>query len=503
MIKRGIEFADGGKAEKQVPVSQRGIVQFSGAAAAKAEQAPSSPFVNRITELAASAPDTKLNQAFTPEEVTNLVKRYPAIGEIVGSEAAGQLTIGDIGRMVRTGASGNPADDPIARIKAMAADKPDAPLTDVFDAGQLAEFAKKVPAIAQITDLHGTTVGDAARIFKTFEAAHAQSTLDKRDVERIGGRLVPGQTFTVDSKNGPVSLSADAINGLDRKTLLEMSGLTVEAKRVRDQEQKSIADDMMRKQLATIEMTGKDHTSYNEQALKTALAKNPKALANFQHKTEIARTVFKATDNAVNLPNDVLDDRVRALDDSVLSAAGDVDPDTQAAFARASKRVEALKKLREHDPARAVQGSTEVKAALANIPNGEPKNKAQLFQLADATMKAQARLGMPQVPITKSTAQAIMDDIINAPESKKMAVAYATAQKIRDTYGSISEQVMASAAKLARGDNDDDRRKLTSQLRRVDRESMNQVDGAVSGKTIKRGDQLPKSNPFDAFGSPQ
>lgn len=543
-LKGGVKLVeDGGGKKPPVPMGERGIAGFSrggngtqvaslgndapasvnGHTAAAEPQA--SPYAGRIAEIAQSKPDTKISEVFKPDEIAALTKQYPAIGEIVGSEAVGQLSVGDIAGLVKSStvkgiaSGGNPADDPIARIRAVAGDQPNTALTDVFDEAKLAELAKKFPAIANIGDLQGATVGDAIKIFDAFDAARAQEASAAKDRERIAGRLVPGQTFTVNSKNGPVSISADAVNALDRKTIQEMSGLTVEAQKVRTAEQAAIASDMMRKQLANVETTGKDHSAFNDQALTAALAKNPKALANFRHKVEIARTVYKATDNAVNLPNETLDDRIRVLDQSVLDAAGDVDPDTQAAFARASKRVEALKTAREKDPARAVAGSTEVKAVLDTIPGGEPKNKSHMFQIADATMKAQARLGIAQIPITQSQGKLYMSDIINAPEAKKNAVALETARKLNDTYGSLAPQVMAAAAKFAHGDSQDDRDRLDLAAKRVARESsMSNVDKAIgnkpeeksswwgslfgSGKSDKRQDQLPP-NQFLKFGDPR
>jgi hypothetical protein len=270
---------------------------------------------------------------------------------------------------------------------------------------------------------------------------------------------------------------------------------------IRQREGEVIAEDSMRKQLLTLETTGKPHTEFDPKLLQEVYRKNPKKVAEFERRAAIATQVYEATADSANVPSDILEERLDRLRSSIVDGAGDADPAAQAAFDRAEKRVKALMSVRERDPARAVRDSREVAAVREQIPSGEPKNKAHLFQIADATIKAQTRLGLPIVPITKAEARTIMADIIYAPENKKRAVAQETAKKVHETYGSLGPQIMAAAVKLASGDTSDDGEYISSAMKRVQRQStVPDVDKAIGSTAGKKQDRVPTPrNFFDQY----
>ena len=319
----------------------------------------------------------------------------------------------------------------------------------------------------------------ADRAFTKMAGLTPKGTMtDARPGPAMTGRLLPGQEFSVKSKVGDITVTSDQLNALDKTQIRALQAQAKEMATIRQRETVAIAEDMVRKQLLTVEQTGKDHAEFNQSTLDDAYRKDPRKVYDFERKLATAKQVYATTADAANLPTDVIEQRLDNLRTSIVDNAG-ADPASQAAYDRAERRMKSLISTREKDPARAVTDAKEVRAVLDQIPGGEPKNKAHLFQLVDARLKAQTRLGLPEVPVTKSEARLIVADIIYAPEAKKRDAAKAVAQRVHDTYGSHADKVMASAIKLASGDTQDDDQMLSGALRRIQRESMKSVDEVV------------------------
>lgn len=390
--------------------------------------------------------------------------------------------------------------DVITELRGIAKDAPRLPLTEAIDRETLIGLADQYPEIASIEDFDNATVGDALKAIDAL-SGNKRTLPPRADNMTPMGRLVGGQTFTVKSKVGDITVSAESLNALDRGMLRKLQSEAREMSVIRQREGEAIADDMIRKQLLTLEQTGKGHSEFDQKLLAEVYRKNPKKVAEFERRSQIATQVYEATADSVNIPNDVLEERLDRLRASIVDGSGDADPAAQAAFDRAEKRIKSLMSVRDKDPARAVRDSKEVAAVRAQIPDGEPKNKAHLFQMADATIKAQTRLGLPIVPITKAEARTIMSDIIYAPENQKRAVALETAKRVNETYGSLAQQVMAAATKMASGDTRDDDDYLGSAMKRIQRQStVKDVDAAVGASSGKKQDRLPSApNYFDKF----
>lgn len=429
--------------------------------------------------------------------------RYAGLKPSTASDA---VVIGETPAKGQDGAANdNPADAEgiqglISEIRGVAKEAPHLPLSEVLDRETLTALADQFPEVASIEDFDNATVSDA---LKAMEGGDKQGkTLPPRaDNMSPMGRLAGGQVFTVKSKVGDISVTAESLNALDRNMLKKLQSEAKEMSLIRQREGEAIAEDLVRKQLLTLENTGKNHSEFDPKLLAEVYRRNPKKIAEYERRAAIATQVHEATADATNLPNDILEARLDNLRTSIVDGAGDADPTAQAAFDRAEKRVKNLISIRERDPARAVRDSREVAEVRAQIPDGEPKNKAHLFQMADATIKAQTRLGIPVVPITKSEARTIMSDIIYAPENQKRAVAQETAKKINETYGSLAPQIMSAAIKLTSGDTRDDDDMLGSAMKRLQRQStIKDVDNAVGATGGKKQDRVPSApNYFDKF----
>ena len=392
----------------------------------------------------------------------------------------------------------------VSEIRSIAKEAPHLPLSEVLDRETLTALADRFPEVASIDDFDNATVSDALKAMEgaaTGQTPGGRSMPPRADNMSPMGRLVGGQVFTVKSKVGDISVSAESLNALDRTMLKKLQSEAKEMSVIRQREGEAIAEDVIRKQLLTLESTGKSHSEFDPKLLAEVYRKNPKKIAEYERRAAIATQVHEATADAANLPNDILEARLDKLRTSIVDGAGDADPTAQAAFDRAEKRVKNLIGIRERDPARSVRDSREVAEVMQQIPGGEPKNKAHLFQIADATIKAQTRLGIPVVPITKSEARTIMSDIIYAPENQKRAMAQETAKKINDTYGSLAPQIMSAAIKLTSGDTRDDDDMLGSAMKRIQRQStIKDVDSAVGATGSKKQDRVPSApNYFDKF----
>lgn len=459
-LKGGVKFvAQGDAAAKPVPVSERSLTRYAGLKSSTASDAVV------IGETPAKGQDA------------------PANDNAGDGEGIGGL---------------------VSEIRGIAKEAPGLPLSEVLDRETLVALADRFPEVASIDDFDNATVSDA---IKAMEGAASDRTPGGRGMPPRAdnlspmGRLVSGQTFTVKSKVGDITVSADSLNALDRGMLKKLQAEAKEMTVIRQREGEAIAEDVIRKQLLTLESTGKSHSEFDPKLLAEVYRKNPKKIAEYERRAAIATQVHEATADAVNLPDDILESRLDKLRSSIIDGAGDADPTTQAALDRAEKRIKGIISVRERDPARAVRESREVAEVLQQIPGGEPKNKAHLFQIADATIKAQTRLGIPVVPITKSEARTIMADITFAPENKKREVAQETAKKVMETYGSLAPQVMSAAAKLASGDTRDDDDLLSSAMKRAQRQStIKDVDAAVGATGSKKQDRVPSApNYFDKF----
>ena len=219
------------------------------------------------------------------------------------------------------------------------------------------------------------------------------------------GRLARWPGVHGQVEGGDISVTAESLNALDRNMLKKLqSSWAKEMSLIRQREGEAIAEDLVRKQLLTLENTGKTTASSILSSLAEVYRRNPKKIAEYERRAAIATQVHEATADATNLPNDILEARLDNLRTSIVDGAGDADPTAQAAFDRAEKRVKNLISIRERDPARAVRDNREVAEVRAQIPDGEPKNKAHLFQMADATIKAQTRLGIPSFRLRSRSA---------------------------------------------------------------------------------------------------
>lgn len=427
-----------------------------------------------------------------------------AVPSEIGEQPQGEAKLSPVQRGLNKLIQGSGVDTNMAPqvLRGLAGDNLDEPLVSVIPRETITRLAERYPEIGQIPDVDQITVEDALRFVEETSAKGGRSVMSSEDQFIPMGRLVGGQVFTVKSKHGEIKVPAEMVNALDKAAVRQLQGQAKEQMRIRQREGEGIVDDMVRKEILTLETQGKSHSEFDRRILEDVWRKNPKKLAEFDRKANIARAMHEVTADAANVPADILDERLDRLRERVVSEYGDADPTAQAALDRAERRLKALAQVRERDPARAVREAAEVKAVREKIPGGEPKNKAHLYQIADATLKAQVRLGLPQVPISRSEARTIMADVIHAPEREKRKVAESTAQRVIETYGNLAERVMASAMKLTSGDTTDDDDMLTGALRRVRRGAggAGEVDKAVRGAAPKGDRQAPATpNFFDPY----
>ena len=322
------------------------------------------------------------------------------------------------------------------------------------------------------------------------------------------GNLAGNQSFKVKSKFGNIRITSKMLNSIRRKQLKSYRRAINEEVKIRQREGEVMADDMMAKQLATVESSGKDAKDWDAATVKDIYKKNPKKIAAFNRKIEIAKMYHSALQDAGDLDNDTLRERADLLRREAEQEGG-TDPEILKAADKAERQVEAIARQRRSDPAKAVAISREVKRAYGNMPKGKPTTNKEYFLLIDARIKAQRRLNMNVSPVTRDEADQILRHVVEAPARDMRNVAKKMMSNLRSMFGPHADLVLQSAIRLSNTETKSQGDALANALKKVIRttgddpkfvrrfEELSQINDI--DKAMGQDEAPPKRNTFDDF----
>lgn len=183
--------------------------------------------------------------------------------------------------------------------------------------------------------------------------------------------------------------------------------------------------------VSSIEATGKpvDFAAAGTDPDTIAAALTPEEHAAWTAKRELAGRVFDAVSGIEGLPAEDIERRLAALEPAP-GAPGFVD--AEAVQAAAEKRAREVLKLRERDPALAVEQAFPAVARLS--AEATPDNPESLLAVVDARLAAQEALQMPELarqPLTLAEAGNLATAVIRAGDPK------AQATEMQDLVGQV------------------------------------------------------------------
>jgi uncharacterized protein (TIGR02594 family) len=294
------------------------------------------------------------------------------------------------------------------------------------------------------------------------------------------GRLVPGQTFTIKTPRGEISITSDMINALPARQREQMARNAGEAYKLYERQLRANADEMMKNGEASIAATGKPSVDYDPSAIRLAYQKDPKKVMEHARRMRIAGEIQNELADAANMPDDEVVARIERLRPQ--EGAPDF-AERQAIFDQAEKRVLGLMKLRETDPGKAVEVSKEVQSVRSKLVGGVPRNKLDAIALMDARMTAQRNLDIPEhmrSPLTGDELRALAKPLRGLNAGDALESIQAMHDKVKTTYGDkysgvIVDRVIATTIREKQR-----RETFTAVLRDLDE------GGSVSPTTVER-----------------
>jgi len=430
-------------------------------------------------------PNAPLSQYLDKSELKELSKR-------IGADAS-QMTVKDAmtAAYAISKADGGPESVMTERereLMALAKQNPETKLTDVLSDEERAEYTQRFGS------LRGVTVGQAAeRIGAASEEieGRANGVVSRAAIaeEFPMGRVNEGQAVTVESQRlGRMTWTAEELNAISPKQLRSLAKSADRRFRSFQRQQRSIAKGIMSRQLRSVEDTGASVNDYDPDLIGRVMAGTPEAKA-FNWNLEIAKLAFRTKREMADFDREDLEERYADLREAVERDAG-YNPTARAILGRTESAINKLLRQRERDPAQAVQQSREVQAVRKEFKIGREgvKDAKQAFAMVDARMKAQERLGLKVVPLTKDEADSILGRINQVPANKRREATKQVWAKVQQIYGRHAEMVMRAAVDLSRIDKEDDRTRLDREMRRSQRRATPTItDESVINRAIKGG----------------
>lgn len=332
-----------------------------------------------------------------------------------------------------------------AQLEELSASEPDTPLSEVVSPEELEAIRAQVP---EGVDLDSVTVGDAKELLAQAapEAVQAVSQNDHvpqqaAEPEPQLGPISPGLTLSVKSKFGNIKFSSDELNKMPAATLRSLKKDFEARKKIATQQNQALADEMMKAQVNSFEKEGKplDPRFYNNDVIDKAYPPGtPKRVA---HEKRVAglQNIAKIFEGAGDKSVEELQYEVDNLrpDQSKSSTSEDYNIQVET-YDRATKKFDAIVKLRRDDPAMAVEQSKLVQEVRSKFEKGIPKSQSEKQMLIDARMTAQRQAGIPESlrsPITDREASALASDLEDTPEDQIQTRLEDLAKSVRDNYG--------------------------------------------------------------------
>lgn len=247
---------------------------------------------------------------------------------------------------------------------------------------------------------------------------------------------------------------------------------------------------MLSDQFKSVLETGQSHPLWRPEFIQKSFANNPQELNLINRRMAVAQELYQFVGDADNKTSAELEAGVEGLEQRLTIDEEAKDVVSTKAYQKARADAYKILKERTRDPAKAVSTSNEVREFMATLKEGTVSTPQEAQGLAMARMAAQKRLGMPQVPITKSEADRLLAPISYAPQQQKVEAAKELVRAARNLYGPIGERVIEAAVELSTLDSSDDQDMIRRGQFMVDRESKQPETIKSVDKAIQQEDNV-------------
>lgn len=300
--------------------------------------------------------------------------------------------------------------------KAILAAEPDAKLADVLDSA-----ARKSGYGAQVIDGNKLPANITAGQF----------------IEKINGRV----------NSALAAAGTTEIGFKERETFAKETETKINAQRQEkqknDKEAIRTVDLAVDADLKSMRNTGRGDDTLSEALVSDKLGSSK--AAQWLDLRERNRSYFYATKDFDSLPPAEIHQRLNELSGQADAVAGT--PGYPAAlenYHEAQKQADKVLKMREDDPARAVESDDSVKTSMQMLDDTAPQTHQALVS---ARLHAQSIAGIPpnaQEPLTNAEARQIAGTLASIPANKQRDGVAAVIQSVSDRYGEHADKVLTS-----------------------------------------------------------
>ena len=370
--------------------------------------APAGAFQGRSADV------SKPEEFAGPKWATSVINKLQR-GEITAAPAANDNMGGD-------------GTDPLgdARAALEGAD-PETPIGEAVSPEQLQALQSRIPALAKADEATAGQVLDWSKAIRP-------SIVDRAIP---AGRLAPGQTFTINTARGPITVPSEWINALPQKAREQMARRAGEDARVWERGRQAVANGMMESAEVNMALHGKPGDGYDVETVKAAYGKAPETLRKHAQRMQVAQTAWNETRDLADIPSEDVAYRIEDLERAYLSQ-GAVDATTKKIMDSVRTKATQLLKQREQDPAGSVEGSKEVRSVREKLIGGAVRNKLDATALMDARMQAQIRIDVPEhqrSPLSRREITALAPSLRGLSDGDAMASIEKLHEKVKTTYG--------------------------------------------------------------------
>lgn len=251
---------------------------------------------------------------------------------------------------------------------------------------------------------------------KQFLSHHAGRGGEDADNQKIASLLPPEQ-----------------IDKLEKQALRNLESEN-QAKGEQHRQFVSSVKQQIQADVASIHSSGKEVDGLTPDMVEQALG--PEQRRKFEIEREVGKDYFVATSDWSSLPRDQIVQRLDSIKPANIDANDEASVMRAKYYKEAMTKAKAIIKLREEDPAAAVDDLPAVKAAKQDVDLGGGVEAQR--RLVDERMKAFDQISIPanrRIPVTKAEAQNIVAPVYNSLPGTEFAAMEEVSKSVADTYG--------------------------------------------------------------------
>jgi len=287
--------------------------------------------------------------------------------------------------------------------------------------------------------------GDPTAQPGTYSTANDNAAWDGSIPE---GRLVEGQTFTVETERGTIEIPAEWINAIPAKARAAYGKDASEALKIAQRQRKVLADSMMENAEAHMAEYGTLPPRYSAEQVKDAYRDNPDKIRKHVDAMRYGQGIANAKAKAADAPTP---DITRMIDEMRPRQGSENFAVRMKIYEGAAKDLQEITRLRQADPAKAVEGSREVASVLSKIPGGVPRSTNERIALAQARLEAQTRLEIEKPlrsPVTMDEARGMAGGLSALSEDQALTQLERIHAKAKERYGiDLADDVTRAAVR--------------------------------------------------------